>query len=48
VFLGIPAVVGKKGIERILEIKLSEKEKKDLENSAKVIREQIERIEKYL
>ena len=46
--MGIPAVVGKKGIERILEIKLSEKEKKDLENSAKVIREQIERIEKYL
>jgi len=48
VFLGIPAVVGKKGIERILEIKLSEKEKKDLENSAKIIKEQIERIEKYL
>ena len=48
VFLGIPAVIGKNGIERILEIKLSDEERKKLENSAQIIKEQIERIKKNL
>lgn len=48
VFLGVPAVVGKNGVERILEIKLSESEMEDFKNSADIIRKHIERIERYL
>lgn len=38
-FIGVPAVLGRKGVERIIEMELNEKEKTLLENSARAVRE---------
>lgn len=38
-FIGVPAVLGRKGVERIIEMELNEKEKALLENSARAVRE---------
>ena len=41
---GVPCVIGKDGIEQIIEIPLTDKEKEKFENSCRVIREYISRI----
>jgi malate dehydrogenase len=41
-YLGVPIVIGAKGVEKVVEIKLSDDEKKMLDNSAKAVRELIE------
>jgi L-lactate dehydrogenase len=46
VSLSKPVILGRKGIEEVLELPLSEEEKKALENSAKSLREVIEEAEK--
>ncbi len=42
IYLGVPIVIGARGVERVVEVKLSEDEKKMLDNSAKAVRELIE------
>lgn len=39
IYLGVPVVLGKKGIEKIIELKLNAEEKKLLEDSAKAVKE---------
>jgi len=46
IYLGIPAKLGKNGIEEIIEIKLNVKEKKMLDESAKSVREVIDVLNK--
>lgn len=41
-FLGVPAVLGKNGIEKIIEMKLSDEERAMLDVSAKAVREVVE------
>ncbi len=41
-YLGVPAVLGKKGVERIIEMKLGDEEKAMLDISAKAVREVVE------
>jgi malate dehydrogenase len=41
-YLGVPIVIGARGVEKVVEVKLSEDEKKMLDNSAKAVRELIE------
>lgn len=38
IYLGVPVVLGKNGVERIIELKLNDKEKELLSNSAKAVR----------
>jgi malate dehydrogenase len=38
-FIGVPCVLGARGLERVVEMKLDEKEKALLDNSAKAVRE---------
>ena len=44
VSIGVPVVLGRDGVERILELKLSAKTRKQFENSASIIRGAIEKI----
>ena len=37
--LGVPVVLGKNGVEKIIELKLSEKEKQDFANAVKHTKE---------
>lgn len=46
VSFGVPCVIGRNGIEDIIELPLNEKEKEQLAYTCKVIRENIERAEK--
>ena len=39
IYAGVPVVIGKNGVEKVLEIKLDEKEKKDFDNSIKSVQE---------
>ena len=39
IFMGVPAVLGKGGVEKIIEVRLSEKEKKLWKNSLEHVRE---------
>jgi malate dehydrogenase len=39
IYLGVPVVLGKKGIEKIIELKLNDEEKKLLNDSAKAVKE---------
>ena len=39
IYAGVPVVIGKNGVEKVLEIKLSDKEKKDFDNSIKSVEE---------
>jgi malate dehydrogenase len=38
-FIGVPCVLGSKGVEKVIEMKLGAKEKEMLEVSAKAVRE---------
>lgn len=44
VYLSTPCIIGKNGIERVINIKLTEEEEKKLENSAEVISEALDKI----
>ena len=39
VYAGVPVIIGKSGVEKIIEISLSQKEKLDFENSIKSVEE---------
>ncbi len=39
IYAGVPVVIGKNGVEKVVEIKLSDKEKKDFDNSIKSVQE---------
>ena len=41
-FLGVPVVLGENGIERIIEFKLTDEEKQDLQQSVDVVAKQME------
>ena len=45
-YIGVPVVIGAEGLERVVEIKLSEDEKKALDASAKAVKELIEAASK--
>jgi len=42
IFLGVPVVLGKEGIEKVIELKLNDEEKKLLTDSAKAVKEVME------
>jgi malate dehydrogenase len=42
IYMGVPIVIGAKGVEKVVEVKLSDDEKKMLDNSAKAVRELID------
>lgn len=45
VFLGVPVVLGRNGIEKIIELKLNDKEQEKLNTSANAVREQMKIID---
>ncbi len=45
IFLGVPSIVGKNGIEKVLDIPLNDNEKEKLTSSAKTLKEVIQSIE---
>jgi malate dehydrogenase len=48
VYIGLPAVLGREGMKKIVELKLTEKESADLKKSADSIRENIDAMNKML
>jgi len=44
VFIGVPCIVGRKGIEKIVELKLNENERKQLYNAAETVREMMNSV----
>jgi malate dehydrogenase len=47
IFLGVPALLGKNGVERIIELPLSEEEKKALDGSALAVVEGVKTLETF-
>jgi malate dehydrogenase len=45
-FIGVPCVLGAGGVEKILEMKLGDTEKKALDNSANAVRELVAALKK--
>ncbi len=46
IYAGVPVIIGKKGVEKVLEIELSDNEKKDFDNSIRSVRELFEAAKK--
>jgi malate dehydrogenase len=46
IYLGVPVVLGKSGIEKIIELKLNDEEKKLLNDSAKAVKEVMDVLDK--
>src|SRR4030095_395122 len=46
IYLGVPVILGKKGIEKIIELKLNDEEKKLLNDSAKAVKEVMDVLDK--
>ncbi|MFM7309471.1 MAG: malate dehydrogenase, partial [Flavobacteriales bacterium] len=46
IYLGVPVVLGKNGVEKIIELKLSDDEKQLLDSSAKAVREVMDVLDK--
>jgi len=46
IYMGVPIIIGAKGVEKVVEVKLSDEEKKMLDNSAKAVRELIDAASK--
>ena len=46
IYAGVPVIIGKNGVEKIVEIKLNENEKKDFDNSIKSVHELFEAAKK--
>ena len=47
-YLGVPARIGKEGVEGVVEIELNRQEKEQLLNSAESVRQQIKHLTKYV
>ena len=45
-FIGVPCVLGARGVEKIIELHLDDHEKRLLDNSAKAVRELVEALKK--
>ena len=45
-YAGVPVIIGKNGVEKIVELELNEEEKKNFENSTKAVMEQFEAAKK--
>ena len=45
VFVGVPCVIGKNGVEEVVELSLNEREKEELKKSCDVIRGNIKMVE---
>jgi malate dehydrogenase len=45
IFLGVPVILGRNGVERIVELPLSDGEKKALESSAEAVRKGLKELE---
>ena len=39
IYAGVPVIIGKNGVEQVVEIQLSQKEKEDFDNSIKSVQE---------
>ncbi|HSA07027.1 MAG TPA: malate dehydrogenase [Candidatus Gastranaerophilales bacterium] len=48
IYLGVPAILGKNGIEKVIEFKPGATDLKNLQNSGKVVKETIDKLEKTL
>jgi len=48
IYLGVPAVIGAGGAERIIEFRLSEDELEKLQASAKVVKDTINKLENLM
>ncbi len=46
-YLGVPVILGKNGVEKVIELQLNDKEKADLETSRQHVREVMEVLEKF-
>ena len=46
IYAGVPVIIGKNGVEKVIEIELSENEKKDFDNSIKSVKELFEAAKK--
>ncbi|MCB0813181.1 MAG: hypothetical protein KDB87_08465, partial [Flavobacteriales bacterium] len=46
IYLGVPVVLGRQGIERIIELQLNDEEKALLQDSAKAVREVMDVLDK--
>lgn len=46
VFVGVPVILGRNGIERIIELTLTDKEKEDLYSSAKAVKEMMDVLDR--
>lgn len=47
-YVGVPVILGSNGIEKIVELKLSEKEQADFQNSVDAVKELVEAMEKLV
>ncbi len=47
IFLGVPVLLGKNGVEEIIEIELTEEERRALDASAKAVKEGVEQLETF-
>ena len=45
-YAGVPVIIGKNGVEKIVELELNEEEKKNFENSTKAVMELFEAAKK--
>ena len=45
-FVGVPCLLGRKGMERVIELELSEEEKAELAKSAEAVRELVNALPK--
>ena len=48
VFAGVPVIIGRKGIEKILELELSNEERKEFKNSTNSVKKLINKCKKLL
>ena len=46
IYAGVPVIIGKNGVEKVIEIELSKNEKKDFDNSIKSVQELFESAKK--
>ena len=47
IFLGVPTLIGRNGVERIVELELSQQEKAALDNSAEAVQEGVKTLETF-
>ena len=48
IFAGVPVIIGKNGIEKILELELNDKEKKEFKESTNSVKKLINKCKKLL